>query len=657
MKEWALYYAKLGLPIFPVKHPSVPGQDHPGKEPWTEHGINDASSDLEKVAGWWDKHPNANIGLATGYNTSGLLVIDLDEDDEKNKHGLAVLQEWENRNGELPETCRVITGRGGYHYFYRFDKSCKSVIGLYEGVDIRANGACAVLPPSVHENSRRYEWEIGFCDMEVADANDQVIKFLSDGTKNVSAKEKQNNAVVPEEEIIHEGERTDFLFSKFMKMRSSGLTEKAIRLAINEINSTQCKPPLTTRELEKTIFTGFKRDYLKPTMSYEQEKNENKRKVVCDRGKSRPVKAFKPIQSVTAAELDKMDIPPIEWIVEKVLPVGLSMIGAPSKYYKSYMALGLCVAICNGGKFLDFDCHKHACLYLDLESTKRRPKSRLNQIIGPFGEKPDNLHIITGTDEPGRIGDGFEKQIEYQLQAHPDIKLIIVDVFQMIRQPAKKNQSGYDRDYDDFKVLKQIADKHNIGLMLIHHTRKMRDPSDVFNELSGSVGVMGALDCAWVITKDDRYSEEGTLHITGRDMESQKLKIRFNKKSFQWEYVGTEEDVENQRLVSEYEQSPIVETIKKLVKQGNGRWEGSASEIKNASKYLSWEIYDTPQKIGSLINKYEVLLHFDRIDFKQSRDKKSRKYIFIDTNVINVTNDTNVINVTEQMTMGDKVTR
>ena len=284
--------------------------------------------------------------------------------------------------------------------------------------------------------------------------------------------------------------------------------------------------------------------------------------VVCDGGKARSLKEFKPIRAVTAAELDKMDIPPIEWIVDKILPVGLSMIGAPSKYYKSYMALGLCVAICNGEKFLDFDCNKHDCLYLDLESTKRRPKSRLNQIIGPHGAKPDNLHIITGTDDPGRIGAGFEAQVEYQLQQHPKIKLIIVDVFQMIRQPAKKNQSGYDRDYDDFKVLKQIADKHEIGIILIHHTRKMKDPSDVFNELSGSVGVMGALDCAWVITKDDRYSEEGTLHITGRDMESRKLKIKFNKKSFQWEYVGTEEDIEAQRLKFEYEQSPIIETIK-----------------------------------------------------------------------------------------------
>ena len=371
--------------------------------------------------------------------------------------------------------------------------------------------------------------------------------------------------------------------------------------------------------------------------------------MVCDKGVSRPVKQFKPIRAVTAAELAKMDIPPIEWLVNEILPVGLLMIGAPSKYYKSYMALGLCIAICNGAKFLSFNSSKHSCLYLDLESTKRRPKSRLKQILKD-NEPPDNLHIITGTDEVCKIGEGFEAQIEYQLQEHPEIKLIVVDVFQMIRQAAKRNQTGYDRDYEDFKILKQIADKHSIGLMLIHHTRKMRDPSDVFNELSGSVGVMGALDCAWVIAKDDRYSEEATLHITGRDMKPQQLKIKFNENTFRWEYVGTAEEVEGQRLMEEYEQSPIVETVKKLVKQGGGRWEGTSSDIKHESLYSQNPIHDDASQIGKKISKYEVFLHFDSI--KLERDRKGgekRAYIFTVIPDIPVTSVIPDIPVMEQM--------
>lgn len=217
----------------------------------------------------------------------------------------------------------------------------------------------------------------------------------------------------------------------------------------------------------------------------------------------------------------------------------------------------------------------------------------------------------------------------------------------MIRQPAKRNQSGYDRDYEDFKVLKKIADRNEVALLLIHHTRKMKDPNDVFNELSGSVGVMGALDSAWIITKEDRYSNEGTLNITGRDMESKKIKIRFSKKTFQWEYIGTEEDVNNQRRLAAYQQSPIRETIVKLVKQGSGRWEGSAEDIKTASKYLSWEIYDDVRRIGKFIREYDDLFQgVDGVNPILKRTGNSRKWTFNVTNDTNVTNAANVTNVT-----------
>lgn len=382
----------------------------------------------------------------------------------------------------------------------------------------------------------------------------------------------------------------------------------------------------------------------------EQEAEKHNR-VVCDNGAARVLKEYKPITAISAAELDQKDIPPVEWLVPGLLPVGLAMIGAPSKYYKSYMALGLCIAICTGGKFLGYDCNKYDCLYMDLESTERRPKSRLNQILGKNTKKPDNLYIITGKDDPGRLGDGFEQQIESQLEQHPNIKLIIVDVFQMIRPPAKKNQSGYDRDYEDFKILKRIADNHSICIQLIHHTRKMKDPSDVFNELSGSVGVMGALDCAFVITKDNRYAAEGTLHITGRDMDSIQLKIKFDKKIFQWECLGTAEDVENQRLFFEYDQSPITETIRKLVKSGSGHWEGSASDIKEASKLLNCHIYDDVSQIGKKINNFEPFLYFDHINVDFDRSSKKKKYIFTDTTVISDTTVVSDTTVTEQMTL------
>ncbi len=357
-------------------------------------------------------------------------------------------------------------------------------------------------------------------------------------------------------------------------------------------------------------------------------------RAVCDNGTARLLKNFKPVKAITAAELAALDIPPITWLVKGLLPVGLSMIGAPSKYFKSYMALDLCVSICNGAPFMGFETYKHACLYLDLESTKRRPRDRLKQIVGARGHIPENLYILTGEDDVGRIGEGFEAQMEYQLQEHPEIKLIVVDVFQMIRQPAKRNQTGYDRDYDDFKALKKFADFHGIGILLIHHTRKMKDPSDVFNELSGSVGVMGALDSAWVIQKDDRFADEATLNITGRDLESQQLKITFNKNRMRWECAGTVEDVELNRLKEKYRSSPVIQTIKKLVAQNGGReWTGTVTEIIHASRYLGEEIHMTTQKAGKEIDTFtKWLLEWDSIEISKDRQHGGRKITFTNIN-------------------------
>ena len=221
--------------------------------------------------------------------------------------------------------------------------------------------------------------------------------------------------------------------------------------------------------------------------------------VVCDNGKARPMKReFQPIQAVTAAELDKMELPPVEWLVDNILTVGLAALGAPPKSYKSFMALDLCTAICTGTTFLGFKTHQHACLYFDLESTKGRPKNRLNLILGKDTPKPDNLYIITGDDEPGRIGNGFETQVEYQLQQHPDIKFVVVDVFQKIRIPKKGQNGGYDVDYEELGALKSIIDKHGVGLLLIHHSKKARDLSDPFNNFFCFSAIMGSLDCAWV---------------------------------------------------------------------------------------------------------------------------------------------------------------
>ena len=367
-------------------------------------------------------------------------------------------------------------------------------------------------------------------------------------------------------------------------------------------------------------------------------------KPVFDNGKFRQAKLVKPIHSISAKDLLKEYIAPLEYLIDKIIPtIGLAMLGAPSKYYKSYMCIDMALCVAEGMKFLGFDTKKSGVLYMDLESTKRRPKTRLEQILNG-AECPDNLHIITAEQMVGRIGEGLENQIEWQLQEFPDIGFVIIDVLKKVRPAQKRGQSDYDRDYEDLGKLKEFADSRNICILVIHHTRKMKDPDDPFNELAGSAGVMGVLDAALVISKQKREDKDAKLYITGRDMPEQVLAIEFNRSTFRWENLGDSEAVEHNKRVNEYRNSKVVQVVKKLLAQSSGEVTVSAEEIIQASQWIGGgvlTIHDSPQKVGrDLLGYVELFREVDGIDAqnrKGAHGKRSWSYKTHATHATNVT--------------------
>lgn len=324
--------------------------------------------------------------------------------------------------------------------------------------------------------------------------------------------------------------------------------------------------------------------------------------------------AFIPIQPICASDLDSMELKPIQWVVKDLLTTGLTMLSAPPKYYKSFMALSLCTSVCTGSDFLGFHTEKHACLYFDLESTPRRPRNRLNLMLGG-SPKPDNLHFVTSDMKPGRIGKGFIEQLEYQIQNIPDLLLVVIDVFVKVRSPAVRGQSVYDKDYEDSAQLKEIADRYDVCILLIHHNRKMKDSADVFNEMSGSSGILGSLDCAWVISKDTRYSDDAKLYTTGRDIDSKELCIKFNKDTFLWEYQGTPETIENTKRGLDYLSSSITEAVKRAVDNESGSWTGSASQLLELAEENGITIKERPSEVGKFFGDHITDFYtFDKID-------------------------------------------
>lgn len=154
MMGYALHYARMGFPVFPVYEPSAMGvcscgkTDCKGKHPRTPNGCTDATIDAKTVREWWIKWPKANIGIVTGAK-SGLSVVDLD-----GPEGIS-----SGKRLGLRSTVSVLTGNGEQLYYADPNGLLSnSVKKLSAGVDTRGNGGYILAPPSLHPNGKRYAW-------------------------------------------------------------------------------------------------------------------------------------------------------------------------------------------------------------------------------------------------------------------------------------------------------------------------------------------------------------------------------------------------------------------------------------------------------------------------------------------------------------------
>lgn len=253
LRQYALAYANMGMAVFPL----VPKS----KKPATKSGFMDATTDPGKISKWWNKNPNYNIGIATGKMSGGLIVIDLDIDKEKGKYGNETLRDWESEHGQLPDTCRAITGRGGCHLLYYTDRKVACSSEEAKAVDIRGDGGYIVAPPSVHPNGRLYEWEQAPDEFVMERADERVYKFID----FVRPKKKETESFsVPE--MIPEGNRDNTIFKLACSLQSKGLSDEAILAAAMAENETRCVPPLDEKEVRQKVESALK--YQKSTAPY-----------------------------------------------------------------------------------------------------------------------------------------------------------------------------------------------------------------------------------------------------------------------------------------------------------------------------------------------------------------------------------------------------
>lgn len=253
-------------------------------------------------------------------------------------------------------------------------------------------------------------------------------------------------------------------------------------------------------------------------------------------------------------------------VIEGLLYQGTYLFVGSPKIGKSFFMAQLAYHVSTGTPLWDYPVKKGTVLYLALEDDYRRLQERMYRMFGT--DSTENLYFSVSSKP---LGNGLTDQLSGFIREHPDTTLVIIDTLQKIREVDSDSYS-YAKDYEIINQLKQFSDSWGICLLLVHHTRKQKS-SDNFDMISGTNGLLGCADGAFMLYKENRTSNKATLEISGRDQQDQKIHLIRDEEKLCWNFEKTETELWKEPP------EPLLECIANLVTEENPTWQGTATEL------------------------------------------------------------------------------
>lgn len=556
-------YLQAGLALVPIpkgsKGPIISGWNEPSMAV-----INDARA----------SEINGNVGIAHAYCKEPTVALDID-DYEKSKvlfseHGVnldslinaqdsvGISSGRPNRrkllyklppNGHLIETFKLNDSNGNAILEFR----CAS-----------KNGKTVqdVLPPSIHpETGLPYQWsgsghwsKLPILPSELMAAYESLRNKTSNEV-NASAKQAPAITNLPDVTISH--------------LRSALLFMKSDEYAL-WIKMGLCLKPLgdtgrglwlewsATSPKFDSAYAAKAWESLKPTViDYRSVFSEaqkmgwvNPAKRI-DKLEGGETAKSQPLGGLTAEELALKTFPPLSWVVQDILPEGCYILSARPKVGKSWLALQTCLGVAFGSSVLGKQVSAGKAIYLALEDNPRRLQDRLAQ-LKPEGYATPNL--ILHTNWLSFDNGGLEKITELIQLQKP--KIVVIDTLAKVRPKMARNSSVYESDYNALAPLTELANRYRCCILVVTHNRKGKSDADALEQVSGSLGLTGAVDGALIIdgVRTDKHYK---LSLIGRDIPNDDELAISRKSNGEWEILGQAKQV----FISE-ERKEITELLK-----------------------------------------------------------------------------------------------
>lgn len=314
------------------------------------------------------------------------------------------------------------------------------------------------------------------------------------------------------------------------------------------------------------------------------------------------------LHTVSMNELFDNVYQPRHQIIEGLLHSGVYLFAGAPKVGKSFFVAQLAYHVSVGQPLWNFPVRKSDVLYLALEDDYRRLQERLYRMFGT--DSTSNLHFAVTAQH---LGGGLDEQLQRFISEHKETRLIIIDTFQKVREMGG-DRFSYASDYEIISRVKHFADCNRLCVILVHHTRKQQ-ADDRFDMISGTNGLLGAADGAFLLQKENRTSNNATLDISGRDQQDQRLYLLRDPEKMVWVLERSETDL------WKAPPDPLLETVAAWVAMQGNEWSGTATELVE-----SLELNIKPNVLTAKLNvNAGRLLEEHSIYYKNSRSHAGRK--------------------------------
>ena len=210
----------------------------------------------------------------------------------------------------------------------------------------------------------------------------------------------------------------------------------------------------------------------------------------------------------SALELSKSEFAPITWLIDEVLPIpNLVLVGGAPKCGKSWYVMGLADVIASQG---------HRVVYIANEDNERRLKDRYAKISAFPSDKLIFISRLS-SEKPLPKGDAAHGLIRALKQRYPDLKCLIIDTMQAIRDASQKQDYSYVEG--EFSKLRKLAHDLEITIVAVHHAKKKTDvETEPLDMVLGSQAIVATVETILLMQRVIG-SRDVDLFITGKDVE------------------------------------------------------------------------------------------------------------------------------------------